>query len=87
MSDEFKQRMNGLKLKNEQLQKESDLAREKFTESTKNERVMQETIKALKLEFEGFRAGKEAYIEKLEDETQRLKSDLEARFQGDSKRN
>jgi hypothetical protein len=30
---------------------------------------MQETIKALKLEFEGFRAGKEAYIEKLEDET------------------
>ena len=65
MSDEFKQRMNGLKLKNEQLQKESDLAREKITESTENERVMQEKIKALKLEFEGFRAGKDAYIEKL----------------------
>ena len=48
---------------------ESDLAREKITKSTENERVMQETIKALKLEFEGFRAGKEAYIEKLEDET------------------
>ena len=64
-SDEFKQRMNGLKLKNEQLQKESDLAREKITESTENNKVMQETIKALKLEFEGFRAGKDAYIEKL----------------------
>ena len=64
-SDEFKQRMNGLKLKNEQLQRESDLAREKITESTENNRVMQETIKALKLEFEGFRAGKDAYIEKL----------------------
>lgn len=64
-SDEFKQRMNGLKLKNEQLQKESDLAREKITESMENNRVMQETIKALKLEFEGFRAGKDAYIEKL----------------------
>ena len=85
-SDEFKQRMKDLKLKNQELQKESDLAKEKISESSGREKMLHETIKALKLEFEGFSAGKEAIIEELQNENQRLKSDLDARFLRDNKR-